>query len=101
MDAGIKYKIDTAVKEYIKLFPGEFELFRQQLKEHQYDLKHTATAAVKGTHVLEQEAYRTPAALHNAMRGLLTDDEWEEFQLKENVRWFAKKYSAFRVPRNL
>lgn len=101
-----KTKIDVAVKEYIRLFPAEYEAFKKT-NAHTIDSKQSKWADIKGDHAVKRHLYDLPEKLHHAITQTLTSVEQDWFQAKgeflgnfSGVEWFLKNYPIFKVTKD-
>ena len=98
MTDATKKKIKSAVEEYIRLFPDEFQLFKKELHEFRWGLRDHTFATPGHSDMLLQEAYRIPASLHSALWIQLSTEEWTEWKEDKGTLWFMKAYPIFRIP---
>lgn len=98
-----KTKIDVAVKEYMKLFPAEFEQFKKT-NAMTIGKQENKWASIKGDHAVQRHLFDLPEKLYHAIDQTLTIEERDWFQAKgtylgkwEGTQWFMKKYPVFSV----
>ena len=98
MDA--KQKIDKSVKDYIQMFPEEFEAFK---KAHRIkvDMQANKFASSERDSMVERALHDVPETLYSSLRLKLNDDEFNYFPSKAGARWFAKKYPVFAVAKEI
>lgn len=101
MTKDIKNKIRLLVKEYIRNFPQEYELFKQAVAVKR-SLQDKSTGALKGDHVLYRPLIEYPETLYGIINLGLTAEEKKEFDASEKgvstgARWFAKEFPDFRI----
>lgn len=94
-----KDKVKVAVEEYSRLFPGELEAFKVSQSAKDELLGSNKFAQVRGSDMIERKLYELPEKLFNAIRELLTEDEWTWFQdatPHRGVSWFLMAYPIFK-----
>lgn len=100
-----KDKVKTAVTEYKRLFPDEYQQF---LKSNQITIGNQKDkwASTGGDNALERHLYDVPEKLHNAIKRLLSGDELEWFngrgrhQPFEAAKWFMDTFPEFKVSKD-
>lgn len=89
-----------AVKDYFEMFPEDWELCKLDIEYQKQNMKNDM-AALEGTHAIKRALFAVPEKL-SAMIGLkLTSEERQEFTQKENARWFADEFPAFRLTKEI
>lgn len=94
-----KNKITQGVKDYIKLFPGEYQDVIKDIKK-----KKAVTnkfAELKGTDVVQRLLFEIPETLFTIINTRLTDEEKKWFESVEAGRWFAQSFRQFTVAEKL
>lgn len=98
-----KHKIETAVKEYTRLFPEEYRLFKKATVEKVSRLKDDF-ATTGQSNVIERHLYDVPEQLHSAIYQILTDQEYDwytgrgEFQGSLSAaQWFIGRFPEFKI----
>ena len=91
----IKDKVRKVVVEYIRLFPAEFSVFKNQIANVR-EQQRTKWAESKNTDFIERKLYEVPETLWLAIKQNLADDEMAWFQEHEG-RWFIKAFPVFAV----
>lgn len=96
-----KEKVRLVVKDYISLFPTEYDLFKKSMKIKR-DENINEFAGTKGDHALNRKITEYPNTLYTMLKMKLTDDEWKDFFDADDKgksigqRWFAKEFKEFR-----
>lgn len=94
-----KIRIEKVIREYVKIFPFEFEAFKKGMQEKRL-LQKNDFASTKGSHVIRRALFEIPETLETALKMKLNQEELEWlFQSKDasGAKWFAKEYEVFRV----
>lgn len=100
-----KVRIKFIVKEYIRLFPGEFEAFKDGMNAVRA-MASDDFATLKGT-VYTRALYEMPETLQTMLVKGLTDEEmiWLKSGVNSNPNqgghWFAKTFPPFCIPRKI
>ena len=106
MSEETKKKIAQTVRDYIALYPEEYKAFQAQMKTRQEDLI-SDYAEVEGDHVMTRALLEVPETLNWLIKHKLSDEEWDEFtkddasKTSPGQRWFARKFPAFRVTKDV
>lgn len=96
MDA-YKNKITELVKNYMAMFPEEFELVKKELAAKRTKNR-DKFAAIEGTDVLQRAIHEIPMTLETVLSTKLKDDELQWFRTIAGARWFARKFPVFKSP---
>jgi len=101
-----KTKITTVIKEYIKLFPQEYEAFLNSTRAKQDNVANKY-AELGNADQLVRHLFDVPATLHTALRSNLTDEEFSWlFSLNEYERkragltWFIRAFPQFKITKD-
>lgn len=99
-----KTKVDTAVAEYIRLFPAEYRKFADWSAEVRKQQKDKFAKVGKATGVIERKLGEIPEQLYVTIIKLLTSEEREWFLAQgayvkdfKGPYWFYKKYPVFAI----
>jgi len=95
MTTDIKTKIGMIIKDYVKLQPEEYELFRKEMKQ-QRENNATKFAEVKEADTIDRKLFEMPETLHAMIKVRLSDDEYNWWRTKEGAHWFINSYQDFR-----
>ena len=99
-----KTKVETAVKEYRRLFPIEYQAFLDSTRKKTDNLD-TRWAEVKGAeHQIVRALFDMPEVLYHSIVQLLTDDE-ADWLFSRNayknqpagLSWFIRKFPQFKI----
>jgi len=97
-----KTKITEIIKQYIRLFPSEYEAFKRSVAPK----KENDFAEIKGSDIIERQLYELPETLHYALRKGLEIEEWAWLQNdtlygyarnRGGVRWFIRAFPEFKI----
>lgn len=91
-----KIKVRTAVKDYFEMFPEDWELCKLDIEYQKQNMKNDF-ASLEGTQNLRRALFCVPEKLSTMIALKLDDVERQEFKDKENARWFANEFPAFRL----
>lgn len=97
-----KDHVTQIVEEYIKLFPSDFELFKDGVKRVRQTLKDEKWGTAEGTGSDMRALFEMPVDLSEMLIMQLSEEEMEWFKAggadrKEGARWFVKNFPAFRL----
>ena len=95
-----KELIGAIVKDYVRVFPQEYALFREGMRKKLAD-KSNDFSEVKGADYLQREICEWPETLDAMFTTRLPEDALKWFYTKEGTRWFAKSYPQFSAARKL
>lgn len=95
-----KEHIRQIVEEYIKLFPQDFQLFKDGMQHVRGTLKDEKFGTTEGTTM--RALFEMPVDLSEMLIMQLSEEEMEWFKAggidrKEGGRWFAKTFPVFRL----
>lgn len=88
-------KISEIVQDYIRLYPEEYETFKQA-QVVKVEAQRTKFGEAKAD-VLTRKLHEVPEALFTMLKFRLTEDEFEYFESLEGAKWFAKHFLQFRA----
>jgi hypothetical protein len=91
-----KSKIKLLVEEYQRVFPEEYAAF-QQGQRVRVDLTSDKYASVIDGEALEQHLTEMPETLYTILEKHLSNDQHQELQTKEGMRWFARTFKQYAV----
>ncbi len=100
MNPKTKLKIRTAVSDYQKMFPDEYQLFLVHMKNIKQGLKQDM-AGLTGSHAIGRHLTEVPEKLSIMIAKKLDGEELISFKEIESMRWFAKEFPQFRVSKNI
>lgn len=100
-----KDKITTAVQEYKRLFPQEYQAF---LKSNQITIDKQqdkwASTGKGDSHAIQRHLYDTPEKLHHAITRMLSEEELDWFNARGTyiknfsaAKWFIQTFPEFKV----
>lgn len=97
-----KDHIRQLVEDYIKLFPEDFELFKDGVKRVRATLKDEKWGTAEGTGSDMRALFEMPVDLSEMLIMKLTEEEMEWFKAggvdrKEGARWFVNSFPAFKL----
>jgi len=100
---GTEKKIVGVVKEYIRLFPSEFEDFKgvMRQKKRKIDGVSNKFAQVQGSDIIERHLAEWPETLEMALRLQLHKDEYDWLRTTKGISWFLKKFPVFRITHSI
>lgn len=105
-------KIREIVKNYIKVFPREFEMWKHGMAKKKTDMElDNPLGKLEADDVIQQALVEMPETLYGLLKQGLTVDEWDwlfahgEYAgskskgdaKHEGLRWFAKEFPVFRL----
>lgn len=95
-------QISMAVKDYMKMFPEEYNSVLKAIKIQKNSLK-TELAEIKGSHGITRALYTIPEKLHEMISTKLNNEEDELAKFKEldSARWFATKFPMFNITKKV
>lgn len=98
-DSILRQKIGGIVREYTRLFPEEFALFKKAMKQKlsEIDQMTNKFAKMEGSDVIERKLAEWPATLDNALRMHLTREEYAFMQTQQEIFWFITAFPVFRI----
>lgn len=91
--------IRTAVIDYIKMFPQEYNDLLYTIQIQRQGLK-DEMATVKG-HALKRGLFTISEKLSSMLEKKLSIDELREFRTKDGGRWFAKEFPQFSLTKKV
>jgi hypothetical protein len=100
MNDKTKMRIRTAVADYFKMFPEDWELCKLDIQYQRQNLK-TEMADVGGTHAVKRALFSVPEKLATMIGKKLSVQEAQLFKEKENARWFANEFPQFRISKEI
>ena len=100
IDPKVKMKINTAVADYMKMFPEDWEECKREIQIQRQNLDNEY-AKLKETHAITRALYTIPEKLSGMIAKKLSPEEIALFTEKENARWFAKEYQIFRISKEI
>lgn len=100
MDLKTKMKIRTAVADYQKLFPRDYELLIATINQQRENLANEM-AEIKGTHAIQRGLFTISEKLSGMIAMKLTQEEALSFSQKDNARWFAKEFPQFAITKEI
>lgn len=97
-----KDHITQIVEAYIKLFPQDYELFKDGMQHVRGNLKDEKFGTAEGTGSDMRALFEMPVDLSEMLMMQLAEEEMEWFKAggsdrKEGGRWFAKNFPVFRL----
>lgn len=111
MDALLKKKIKTIVKDYITFFPEEYTLVVEQIRQRRDNaVDEFASSQLIHDHkdsAIERASYEIPETLLKMFTHVLTDQELATFrgskglEAKKAARWFATTFKEFSLARTI
>lgn len=101
-----KHKVKTCVKEYIRLFPQEYDAFLNSVRV-KVNKAENKWASTKKTDMLERHVIDMPEVLYFSIHNLLTEEE-EDWLYSRNayqknfagMNWFCKTFPEFKITEN-
>ncbi len=100
MNPKVKMKISTAVADYMRMFPEDWELCAKEIEMYREGLI-DGMAEIKGQHALERHLFSIPEKLSVMIGKKLEDHEAAEFKGKEASRWFTKEFPQFAITKHV
>ena len=100
IDDKTKMRIRTAVTDYFKMFPEDWELCKLDIEYQRQNMK-TDFAELPGTQNLKRALFSVPEKLATMIGKKLTVEELQLFKEKENARWFAQEFPQFRITKEI
>ena len=100
MNPKTKMKISTAVADYFKMFPEDWELCKLDIQYQRQNLKNDF-ATLEGTHAIKRGLFAIPEKLSVMIGKKLTTEEIALFKEKEGARWFAKEFKQFSLTKEI
>lgn len=96
-----KTKVETAIREYARLFPDELKAFTTSVAE-KVDKKDTKFAEVHGSDMLERHLFDMPETLYYAINRMLTKEEFDWLFNRtgddpSGLKWFLSTYPSFSI----
>lgn len=88
-------KIRTAVADYFKMFPEDWQLCKLDIEYQRQNLKNDFASL--DTHMLRRALFAVPEKLSTMIGKKLTQEEALLFKEKEHARWFAKEFPQFAI----
>lgn len=95
-----KIKIRTAVADYFRMFPEDWEACKVEISIQRQGLDHEL-ASIKGTHAIRRALFTIPEKLSAMIAKKLNDNELLQFKEKESGRWFAKEFKQFSITKEV
>lgn len=99
-----KEKITTAVREYQRLFPDEYQNFLKSNAVTINKLNDKWGSTGKGDHAIERHLFDTPEKLYYAINQILSAEELDWFfnrgafiKNTEGIKWFIETFPQFKV----
>lgn len=101
-----KKHIKEIVRNYIRLYPGDYEIVKEGVKMQKGLLLDTKFGVAKGQGSEMRALFEIPADLSEMFIMGLEPEEMEWFKAggadrKEGGRWFAKEFKEFALPDNI
>lgn len=98
-----KEQVTATVKEYIRLFPKEYDAFLSSTRAKQHNLI-DEFAEMKGSEQMVRHLFDLPETLHYALQRALTDEEYDWLysrgqyeRRREGLSWFIKAFPQFKI----
>jgi len=102
-----KEKIKTVIKEYIKIFPTEYEYFQQSIRIKQDNLQTEWAELNAPSEQIVRHLMDMPETLYIALRQNLNKQEldWlfsrEEYKGKRaGIMWFIRAFPQFKITKD-
>jgi hypothetical protein len=103
-----KKRITELVKEYIRLFPAEYEAFKSANAAKVDTLGiDNDFAELKGSEQLVRHLFDLPETLHHALQRGLNDQEYDwlysrgEFEKnRKGLQWFITAFPVFKITKD-
>ena len=100
IDDKTKMRIRTAVADYFKMFPEDWEEAKVEIQMQRQNLDNEY-AQLKSTHALQRALYTIPEKLSAMIAKKLTPEQIQLFTEKANARWFANEFPLFRISKEI
>lgn len=101
-----KIKVKTAVEEYVRLFPQEYEAFQRSHRAKE-DNKKNDFATFGSTEQIVRHLFDLPEVLHHSIRKLLTDEEYDWLysrnayeKNRKGLTWFVRTFPQFKITKD-
>lgn len=98
-----KEKVALTVKEYIRMFPLEYDSFLNSTRK-KADSVTTEFAEIQGSDMISRHLFDLPEVLHYALQRQLTDEEYDWLysrgayeKRREGLAWFIKAFPQFKI----
>ena len=91
-----KIKIENIVKDYISLFPKEYNNFKEGVKMKINLQINKFGDLTKTSDFIIRPLFEIPEVVDDLIQNRLDDNELKWFR-NEGGKWFAKKFVAFRL----
>lgn len=103
-----KARVTELVKEYIRIFPAEFEAFKSANAAKVENLGAFNTyAELKGSEQLVRHLFDLPETLHHALVRGLSDKEYDwlysrnEYERnRQGLQWFITAFPVFKITKD-
>lgn len=96
MSISARANITFHIKEYIRLFPTEWEAFKTSMGEKRMNSVDDF-GRVDGSDMVERKLHEIPETLYTLFKMGLDEADWGYFESLEGGRWLAKRYPEFRT----
>ena len=100
IDDRTKMRIRTAVADYLKMFPEDWEACKIEIQLQRQNLENDM-AEVRGTHSIQRALFSVPEKLSIMIAKKLDSDELNLFKEKEGGRWFAREFPQFAITKQV
>jgi hypothetical protein len=101
-----KTKVKTAIEEYIRLFPQEYEAFTKSHRQKEAN-KENEFAEFNRSEQIVRHLFDLPEVLHHSIQKLLTDEEYDWLysrnayeQKRQGLTWFVRTYPQFKITKD-
>lgn len=91
-------KITESVKQYVKLFPEEYRVFKKETATKRSLQADKKLGQAKNEGIVERLVLEVPENLDQMIQTMLSPEEWKWFISKDGVIWFANEFESFRIP---
>ena len=89
------------VKDYKQNFAAEYDIFHRIMQKKQANQKDDFSSLDKASTLLEQSMLEYPETLYYIFQKFLDEDDWNYFNSKKGVRWFARRFPEFRIAKKV
>lgn len=95
-----KVKVKTAVSDYQKMFPEEYQDLLKEIARQRENLE-TEFAEVKGSHSIKRALFTVSETLAVMIAQKLDEEERLTFKDLENQRWFCREFPQFSLTKEV
>jgi len=96
-------KIKGVVREYVRIFAGEFEEFKRGMtkKRNSIDMVSNKFAELEGSDIVERHLAEWPETLEIALRKQLDIGEYQWLRTHKGIKWFLEEFPVFRITKSM